>query len=179
MAAAATATGLFAVTMPLTSAHATTNVGITIMSGACSGGGTAFCFDPESVAITSGSSVTWTNDSGVGHTATSCTPSACAGAPANTGSSQFNVSIGAANGSAASTTLTTPGTYYYYCMIHGYAAMHGRIIVTAQSPSPSPIPNTGRAPSSPATGAAPSPWGGIAIVFGVAMLALAATSRRR
>jgi hypothetical protein len=71
------------------------------------------------------------------------------------------------------------GTYYYYCTIHGYAAMHGRITVTAQPSSPTPTPAPRGTPSSPATGGAPGPIGGIALAFGVAVLALAAILRRR
>jgi plastocyanin len=105
--------------------------GITIMGGACAGGGTAFCFNPEVVHIAQGSQVTWTNASGVGHTASSCTPIGCSGAPANTGHNTFSVSIGAAAGSTGSFTFTSAGKYFYYCMIHGYTLMHGEIIVIA------------------------------------------------
>ena len=38
--------------------------------------------------------------------------------------------IGAAKGSTELVTFTSPGKYTYYCMIHGYVAMHGTIIVT-------------------------------------------------
>jgi len=104
---------------------------ITILPGACAGGGSEFCFKPESVTVGVGAPVVWTNQTGVGHTVTSCTTSACPGAPANTGSNTFNHSVGAANGSTASVTFTSPGIYTYYCMIHGYAAMHGKITVVA------------------------------------------------
>jgi plastocyanin len=178
--AAAAAMGLFAAVTPLTIAHAVAGASITITSGACGGGGTSYCFSPESAAVLTGQAVTWINQSGVGHTASSCNPSACAGAPANTGSNTFNVSIGSASGSTGSFTFTRPGTYYYYCTIHGNAAMHGRITVTAQpsSPTPTPAPR-GTPPSSPATGGAPGPLGGIALAFGAAVLALAAILRRR
>jgi plastocyanin len=176
---AAAAAGLFAAAVPVTVAIAGGSAGITITSGACSGGGTTFCFSRESVTVVAGSSVTWTNRSGVSHTATSCTPSACAGAPASTGRDTFNVSIGTASGSSGSFTFTSPGSYYYYCAIHGYAAMHGHIIVTAKQSPPSPTPTQGGAPNSPSTGAAPGPLGVLAIVFGIVVIALAAAFRRR
>jgi plastocyanin len=106
-----------------------TSTSISIIFGSCSGGGTEFCYKPESAKASLGSPVVWTNNSGVGHTATSCTSSDCPGAPANTGTDTFNVSIGATTGSTGSFTFTHPGTYYYYCMIHGYSAMHGKITV--------------------------------------------------
>jgi plastocyanin len=123
--------------MPVTKATltdargSTTSTKITVLSGGCSGGGTAFCFKPESASVGVGSSVVWTNMTGVGHTASTCTSAACPGAPANTGSNTFSVTIGAPNGSAGSFTFTSAGTYTFYCMIHGYVAMHGKITVVA------------------------------------------------
>jgi plastocyanin len=116
----------------LTSARvpAVTGASITIKDGTCSGGGTEFCFSPESVTIAVGTAVVWTNETGINHTTSSCTSSACPGAPANTGTQTFSNPIGAAKGSTESVTFTSAGTYTYYCMIHGYTAMHGTIIVT-------------------------------------------------
>jgi plastocyanin len=123
---------------------AATSTTITIRPGGCSGGGTSFCFKPESVNIAVGGTVVWTNASGVGHTASSCTASACPGAPANTGSNTFSLSIGAANGSSGSFTFTSAGTYTYYCMIHGFAAMHGKIMVFAAPKISSFAPASGK-----------------------------------
>lgn len=141
---------VFAARMPaaratLTSAHATaaTTTKITILAGACSGGGTEFCFKPESVNIAVGGTVMWTNMTGIGHTTTSCTPSACPGAPANTGTNTFSMSVGAAVGSTVSFTFTSPGRYTYYCMIHGYVAMHGKITVFAAPRISSFAPTSG------------------------------------
>jgi plastocyanin len=129
----------------LTSVHAAgvTTTKITILAGLCSGGGTEFCFKPESVNIAVGGTVMWTNMTGIGHTTTSCTPSACPGAPANTGTNTFSKSIGAPNGSTASVTFTSPGRYTYYCMIHGYVAMHGKITVFAAPRISSFAPTSG------------------------------------
>jgi plastocyanin len=162
------------------------STGITITSGTCSGSGTLYCYGPESATVQVGTPVTWTNQSGTGHTATSCTPSLCAGAPANTGSDTFAVSIGAANGSSGSFTFTHAGTYTYFCTIHGYAAMHGTITVTAApatasagaTASPSSAAR-GAGTSTPSTGAAPGPLGAVVLAIGMAALALVAAARRR
>lgn len=112
---------------------------ITINSGACTGGGTEFCFAPETVSIATGTTVTWTNMSLAPHALDPCTAMACSGAPANTGTQSFNVSISSSNGSTGSFTFTSAGTYTYYCTIHGYMAMHGMITVTG-GPTPTPTP---------------------------------------
>jgi plastocyanin len=124
-------------------AAAVTSTKITILFGACSGGGSSFCFKPESANVAVGAPVVWTNMTGIGHTVSSCTSSACPGAPANTGSNTFNKSIGAPNGSTASFTFTSPGIYIYYCMIHGYVAMHGKITVFAAPRISSFAPTSG------------------------------------
>jgi plastocyanin len=122
----------------LTSARVPVATGASIMikDGTCSGGGTEFCFSPESVTIAVGTAVVWTNETGINHTTSSCTSSACPGAPANTGSQTFSNPIGAAKGSTESVTFTSAGTYTYYCMIHGYIAMHGTITVTGAAAMP-------------------------------------------
>src|SRR5438552_13910567 len=97
---------------------------IAITTGGCSGGGTQYCYSPENAAATSGSPVTWTNSSGVAHTITKCTASACPGAPTSTGADSFNVDV---SGSSGSFTFSGAGTYVYYCTVHGYAAMHGTV----------------------------------------------------
>jgi plastocyanin len=133
-------------TLTSTSVGAATGASITIMPGACSGGGFEFCFKPESVTVAVGTAVVWTNQTGVAHTTSSCTAAACPGAPANTGSNTFSNPVAAANGSTASFTFTSAGTYTYYCMIHGYAAMHGKIIVVGAGPAVSKFtPTSGRA----------------------------------
>jgi plastocyanin len=122
-------------------ASGSTGIGITITTGTCAGGGTSFCFTPEAATAQTGAPVTWTDRSSVAHQMAPCTPSACPGAPASSGSDPFDVSV-AADGHG-SFTFTSAGTYYYYCTLHGYAAMHGRITVTPPAtapPTPSPVP---------------------------------------
>jgi plastocyanin len=158
--------------------------GITVTTGACSGGGTSFCFTPESASGVTGTAVSWTNQTGVDHTVTLCTASACAGAPANTGSDTFDLSLGSSSGSSAQFTFSNAGTYHYYCRIHGYTAMHGAVVVTTASnptptPTPSPRPTTsassGRAAPIPTTGSAPGwpvlllPLGSLLTLFGITL----------
>ena len=79
--------------------------------------GQAFAPTPDTVAV--GSTVTWTNNDGFGHTVTS--------AP---GSSEvFNASV--AGGASFSHTFNTAGSYNYYCSIHGTptSGMRGTIVV--------------------------------------------------
>lgn len=178
---ATVALAVLAAAAPLIAGHAVASTGITITPGACAGGGMDFCFNPQSATATAGSTVSWTNQSGVAHTVTSCTASACQGAPASTGGDSFNVSIAASSGSTGSFTFTRPGTYQYYCVIHGYSLMHGTIIVAAAPASASP--SAAKAPASaagtPVTGAAPGPLGGVLVLTGCVVVILAAAARRR
>jgi plastocyanin len=121
---------------------------ITVSSGACSGGGALFCFTPESAGGTTGSAVTWTNQSGAAHTITLCTSVACPGAPANTGSDSFDLSLSSTNGNSAQFTFSSAGTYHYYCKIHGYTNMHGAVAVSAAT-TPAPATPSSSGPSTP------------------------------
>ena len=170
--------------------HAAAAQSVSITSGGCSGGGSLYCYGPEAVTVPVGTPVTWSNQSGTSHTATVCTASACSGAPASTGSNNFGVSIAAANGASGSFTFTSPGTYTYYCTIHGYAAMHATINVTAATgggtPTPTPSSSTkgvATSPGTPGTGASLGAVGGFIGFFlagaGLLTTLLALTIRRR
>ncbi len=153
--------------------------GITITSGGCSGGGSQFCYLPEAATAVAGTPVTWTNTTGVTHTITRCTPSACAG---NGGGSGAQAGFGDANlapGGSYTFTFTAAGTYVYYCAIHGYAAMHGTITVSAAtSPTPAPTPaSNGGAAGTPSTGVDAQP-GLLLLVVGVVLAVLAIGIRR-
>jgi plastocyanin len=74
-----------------------------------------FAFNPASVTVSVGDSVTWTNNDGVGHTATADDAS-------------FTTGTIAAGGSG-SATFATAGTFAYHCTIH--PAMTGTVIVQA------------------------------------------------
>lgn len=72
-------------------------------------------FNPSSMTVTRGSTVTWDNATGVTHNVTFDTP----GSPANIG----NFASG-----AQTATFQTAGTFDYHCTIHG-TSMSGKIIV--------------------------------------------------
>jgi plastocyanin len=150
----------FAALSPHT-AGASTNIVLT--HGACAGGGTLFCFAPASATGTVGVPVTWTNMSGIAHTVTSCDASNCAGI-VNTGSDTFNMLLGAANGSTVSFTFSNAGIYHYYCMIHGYFAMHGTIqIAAASTPTPTSTPTSGTSGATPTPMTVPSSGAGLGV----------------
>lgn len=70
-------------------------------------------FNPATITISAGTTVTWTNKDAVNHTATSLT-------------SLFN-SGSLATGATYSFTFMTPGTYSYKCSIH--PSMSGTVVV--------------------------------------------------
>jgi plastocyanin len=74
-----------------------------------------FAFQPSSIIVTKGSTVTWTNEDSVPHTVTS-------------DSGVFD-SSGIEPGKSFSRTFDTAGTFSYHCNFH--TQMHGTVIVTA------------------------------------------------
>ena len=123
---------------------------VTIKSGT---GACLFCFSPAQVTIPAGASVTFTNTSGTDHTVARCTPAACNGVSGGTGTdatfSKSTVAVPA--GVSFHYTFANPGTYVYYCTIHGYAIMHGMITVTAATTT------TTATAAAPATAVSPAP----------------------
>jgi LPXTG-motif cell wall-anchored protein len=103
---------------------------VTIKSGT---GACLFCFSPADLTIPAGASVTFTNKSGTDHTVARCTPAACNGVSGGTGTDTTfsNSTVAVPVGVSFDHTFANPGTYVYYCTIHGYAIMHGTITVTA------------------------------------------------
>ena len=77
-----------------------------------------YVFQPASVTIKAGSTVVWSNVSGVPHTSTSDSGDAISwdSSTINTGGGSFSF------------TFTKPGTYPYHCSFHPF--MHGTIVVT-------------------------------------------------
>jgi amicyanin len=73
-------------------------------------------FDPETVTIKAGTTVTWTNKDEIPHTVASTDKT-------------FKDSAGLDTGDSYSYTFTKPGTYSYYCTLHPF--MKGTIVVTA------------------------------------------------
>ena len=129
-------------TWPRQSAHAVTpssKTGVTIvaMGGSCA---ETYCFEPESLSIFQAQTVTWSNTTTVSHTVTICSSAACSGVGPGTGSDPtFNSGFISA-GSAFSHQFHGTGTYNYYCMVHGYAVMHGTITVQAFAVKTSKLP---------------------------------------
>ncbi len=74
---------------------------------------TGFAFNPATITITSGATVTWSNQDNVGHTVT-----------ADDGSFDSKT---VASGSTFSQTFSAPGTYTYHCSIH--PSMKATIVV--------------------------------------------------
>jgi plastocyanin len=90
-----------------------------------------FCFSPATKSIAPGTRVTWKNATITIHTVSRCSAAVCSGASGGTGTDTGFGSPGTiASGGKYSFVFHGAGTYVYYCMIHGYAVMHGTITVT-------------------------------------------------
>lgn len=88
-----------------------------------------FCYSPAATSVVVGQSVVWTNKSTAPHTVTRCTMAAC-GVGGGTGK-QTGLSSPRINpGGTYRFLFQGKGTYVYYCAIHGYATMHGKVTVT-------------------------------------------------
>jgi amicyanin len=74
-------------------------------------------FDPETLTVTAGTTVTWTNKDEIPHSVASSDKS-------------FKGSGGLDTGDTYSYTFDKPGTYKYYCTLHPF--MTGVIVVKAK-----------------------------------------------
>jgi plastocyanin len=132
-----------------------------------------FAFSPASLTIEAGTTVTWTNQDSVTHTATADDGSW------NTG----NI----AQGQSASITFDTPGTFTYHCSIHPNMTASITVTEAGGQPAPTEAPAAPtQAPSQmPSTGAGTSGGGGstnmvlLAAVLASIMLGTIAVQRRR
>jgi plastocyanin len=88
---------------------------------------TAATFSPSARTVTAGTTVTWTNDSGTPHNVTWNDASGINAAQAGDGAGNIDTF---ATGSHTR-LFTTPGTYNFYCTIHGTktSGMRGSITV--------------------------------------------------
>jgi plastocyanin len=131
-------------------------------------------FQPSTVTIMEGESVTWTHQGNNVHTVT-----------ADDGS--FD-SGNLASGQQFSHTFDAAGTYAYHCEIHGGeggAGMSGTVVVEAQpapttAPAPTGVPEVSAVPGSPLPhtgGGSVLPLGGAVLM--AAAVVLAAALRRR
>jgi plastocyanin len=130
-----------------------------------------FAFNPATITIQVGDTVTWTNNGDVPHTATSMS-----------GPDSFDVSLPV--GASGAVTFDTPGTYDYICSLH--PIMEGTIVVEAAAASPSPTsasaepttaasaePTTAASPSVPDTAAAASSTANLPLIVWLGLLSTA------
>jgi plastocyanin len=102
-----------------TSAYATGNFTTSAAPGTFNISITGFAYSPSSLSVPVGSTVIWTNNDGVPHTVTSTS-----GAPPSPlNSPTLN------NGQTYTYMANTPGTYPYFCTVHGIS-MSGTLTVT-------------------------------------------------
>jgi LPXTG-motif cell wall-anchored protein len=116
-------------------------------------GGPTFCFTPSTLTITDGDTVTWSNQSGTQHIVSRCDPAQCDGVGGGTGTDSGFTFGDVPSGSTYAHTFHGPGTYTYYCSIHGYAAMHGVIVVNAAPTTTAPTATTAPPTTAPSIGA--------------------------
>ncbi len=101
-----------------------------------------FSFNPASLAINIGDTVTWVNKDSAPHRVV------FSSSPSGSSQTEFD-SLNIATGGTASHKFATAGDYSYYCSIH--PSMKGSITVKTASPSPvTPPPGSGTTPP-PAT----------------------------
>jgi amicyanin len=108
---AATATVLAAVVLPVWAQSAAPAGAVSIDN---------FTFNPTSMTVKAGTTVTWTNKDDIPH-----------GIASSTGA--FPKSRALDTDQAFSFTFTTPGTYQYFCYVHPH--MVGTIVVEASTGS--------------------------------------------
>jgi plastocyanin len=99
-------------------------------TSASGGGGSAvsiadFAFSPQTLTVTAGTAVTWTNNDGAPHTVTA-TDGPSTGAQTTGAFDSGNLG----QGQTFSFTFEKAGTYYYDCTLHAaQASMHGTVVV--------------------------------------------------
>lgn len=112
-----------------------------------------FAFSPSSVTVAVGDTVTWTNADAQSHTATAV------GGAFDTGT--------IAGGASGSVTVTTAGTFAYYCAIH--PAMTATLVVTAAGAPPATDTELGGTDGSAAETPRATGWLALASLAGVAL----------
>ena len=139
-----------------------------------------FAFSPATVTVSAGTAVTWTYDESATDPQPNCespyfqppSPEVCGGHSSTAsdngpdGRPLWDSGLHRAGGFPYSHVFTKPGTYHYYCVLHGGAHpnnpvthMEGDVVVvsaSSSSASPSPSPSPSASPS-PTPGASPSP----------------------
>lgn len=77
-----------------------------------------FRYQPATLEVSTGTTVTWSNEDNIDHTVTAGTPEA----PETT----FDIDLPEA-GTSGSHTFDEPGTYVYFCQVH--ESMRGEVVV--------------------------------------------------
>jgi plastocyanin len=92
--------------------------------------GADFCYEPKIAPVPPGTKVVWKNRDSVDHTVTRCDLANCPVGPGS-GADNGPDSPFIGPGGRYVFVFNAPGSYVYYCEFHGYAAMHGKIKVSA------------------------------------------------
>jgi plastocyanin len=122
-----------------------------------------FAFQPGTVTVRVGDSVTWTNNDQVAHTA-----------DADNGSwGTGNIAAGA----SATLTFNSAGTYPYHCEIH--PQMTGRVVVQAAAGGGGPGPTDPATDTEPVNGSGSSPADIVVIALASAAVSLLFLGRIR
>jgi plastocyanin len=124
-----------------------------------------YCFEPPTLTVASGATVTWTNQTAVAHTVTRCAATQNSNPcphGAGTGEDQFGGTVQGGVGQTFSFSFTGAGTYYYYSLKDlSQPGMQGEVIVMPPATSPTPVqlsPGPATAPSNtPIATATPAP----------------------
>jgi len=98
------------------------------ITGTNCAGGAEFCFKPALLTVPRGTKVVWKNPTTAPHTVTRCSVVLC-GVSGGTGADPNFKSPTINPGKSFSFTFHKPGTYRYFCKVHGFTVMHGTITV--------------------------------------------------
>ena len=109
-----------------TTATTTATKTVTITASGC--GVHPWCYKPATLTVQRSTKVEWKNMTLVPHDVVPCTKAACKVSP-GTGTDKTFASPIINPKKTYTFTFLHPGTYVYYCLWHGYAVMHGTIIV--------------------------------------------------
>jgi plastocyanin len=99
---------------------------VSITGTACKNG--LYCYKPAALTVKKGTKVVWTNNSDTIHNVTRCTKPQC-GVNGGTGKQTKLKSPTIPPHKTYSFTFKMPGTYRYFCSLHGYGVMHGTVTV--------------------------------------------------
>ena len=100
---------------------------VSMAGTSCSNG--LYCYKPAALTVKRGTKVVWTNKSGTIHTVTRCTKAQCRGLNGGTGKQTKFGSATVQPHKTYTFTFKMPGTYRYFCKVHGYGVMHGTVTV--------------------------------------------------